>query len=342
MAFGEHRLQFLHISDLHAQGPREKEHWRRRRVLGDAWQRNLETILAEEGPVHFVFFTGDAADRGKPAECDEATGFFHALLTELHLEPDRLFVVPGNHDVTTSCMSKVWRERYGRRYYHFVYRDVLFLVLNTDDPPGAPGGIGPDQIADVRKALDENRGVRWTVVFLHRPLWDEPGGDKTGWPEVEKALADRPYTVFAGHVHSFRKYVRQGRDFYQLATTGGGSGPYSSENKPRVRVLILLGAVYILALVAVLTALTLWGEPWQLVPVPAGMWVVVTAFYALVPRHFYRSPRLKPDVSIRWISVGRLTYITLLFTGLAWLCRLTAEPWGLYYLVLWCLPLGSF
>jgi hypothetical protein len=36
MAYGQYRLQFLHISDLHAKGPLEKEPWRRRRVLGDA------------------------------------------------------------------------------------------------------------------------------------------------------------------------------------------------------------------------------------------------------------------------------------------------------------------
>jgi hypothetical protein len=133
------------------------------------------------------------------------------------------FYVPGNHDLTNEVMSAIWRQRYGRRYYHFVYRDVLFLVLNSEDPAGGVNGIGPDQLAYVRRALEENRGARWTVVCLHRPLWNEPQLDKNGWLAVEAALADRPYTVFAGHIHSFRKYVRQGRDYYQLATTGGNS-----------------------------------------------------------------------------------------------------------------------
>jgi hypothetical protein len=133
------------------------------------------------------------------------------------------FYVPGNHDLANPAQARVWRERHGRRHYHFVYRDVLFLVLNSEDRPDPAGGIGPDQLTDVRRALEENRSARWTVVCLHRPLWDDPQAEKTGWPEVEQALADRPYTVFAGHVHSFRKTVRQGRDYYQLATTGGES-----------------------------------------------------------------------------------------------------------------------
>ena len=81
MAQGQYRLQFLHISDLHAKGPDEREPWRRRRVLGDAWLRNLETLIEEEGPVQFVFFTGDAAQSGKPEEYAEVTDFFRPSVT---------------------------------------------------------------------------------------------------------------------------------------------------------------------------------------------------------------------------------------------------------------------
>ncbi|HEY7329547.1 MAG TPA: fatty acid desaturase [Gemmataceae bacterium] len=131
------------------------------------------------------------------------------------------------------------------------------------------------------------------------------------------------------------RYIRM-RAHY--ATTGGGGGPYTVHN-PRTRFLILFGAVYVLSLAAILTILTMRDEWLLSIIVPAAMWAVAMSLYALVPRHFYRSPRLKPDVSIRWISCGRLTYVTLLFTALACLCQLTDEPWGLYYLILWCLPM---
>ena len=58
-----HRLRILHLSDLHARGPRETGTWRRRRVLGDAWERNLADLL-QDGPIDLVCFTGDAADWG--------------------------------------------------------------------------------------------------------------------------------------------------------------------------------------------------------------------------------------------------------------------------------------
>src|SRR5262249_52492987 len=47
--------------------------------------------------------------------------------------------------------------------------------------------------------------------------------EKSGWPEVEKLLAGRPYTVFVGHVHRYQRFVRNGQRYYQLATTGGAS-----------------------------------------------------------------------------------------------------------------------
>lgn len=136
------------------------------------------------------------------------------------------FYVPGNHDLANLEMAAYWKQKFGRSYYHFVYRNVLFLCLNSDDPPvkeGNTGQLSPEQIAYVKKALDENRSVRWTFVMLHKPVWAMQLVDKSGWPEVESLLAGRNYTVFAGHVHRFQKFVRNGQRYYQLATTGGGS-----------------------------------------------------------------------------------------------------------------------
>ena len=73
---------------------------------------------------------------------------------------------------------------------------------------------------ELKKTLADNGKVRWTIVFVHRPLWNSA---KSNWGEVEKTLGARPYTVFCGHLHRFQKYVRNGRNYYQLATTGGVS-----------------------------------------------------------------------------------------------------------------------
>jgi hypothetical protein len=81
--------------------------------------------------------------------------------------------------------------------------------------------MGAAQLDYIRETLEKNKGVRWTLIFLHNPLWTTKP-DENGWAGVEKALGDRPYTVFAGHVHQYCKYNRHGRDYYTLPTTGGG------------------------------------------------------------------------------------------------------------------------
>ncbi len=149
------------------------------------------------------------------------------------------FYVPGNHDLSNVFEHKVWKERYGRTYYHFVYRDVLFLALSSEDEIPAAGDAKDDkkqtpkvgsyisqkQRDYVKKTLQDYPNVRWTMVFIHKPLWALPEIEKSGWLDVEKSLAEggRKYSVFAGHVHRFQKFIRNGMNYYQLATTGGGS-----------------------------------------------------------------------------------------------------------------------
>ncbi len=47
------------------------------------------------------------------------------------------FYLPGNHDINNPPSVAVWRERLGgsREYYHFRYKDTLFLMVSTEDPP---------------------------------------------------------------------------------------------------------------------------------------------------------------------------------------------------------------
>ncbi len=150
------------------------------------------------------------------------------------------FYTAGNHDMGNRVMLRAWSERFGPSYYHFTYKDVLFLVLNSELFPGAAGGgrdfATPDeqarQMAYVEAALREHRDVRWTFVFLHQPFWEmgtgegedgEDSGVNPDWRRVEAWLEGRPHTVFAGHLHRYHHEERHGHDRITLATTGGAS-----------------------------------------------------------------------------------------------------------------------
>lgn len=169
----------------------------------------------------FVMSVGDliegyTKDRQKiDREWDEFQGFIAKLQMPF-------FFVPGNHDYSNPEMAKVWKERFGRDYYSFVYRDVLFVCLNSQEPE--MHHIGEEQAKWLERTLAEHPDVRWTLVFLHSPLWEESYPTDRGWQRIEKALGDRKHTVFSGHFHSYMKRFRNDHRYYTLATTGGGSG----------------------------------------------------------------------------------------------------------------------
>jgi hypothetical protein len=153
--------------------------------------------------------------------------------SEFQSRIDRLempfFYCAGNHDISNAAMGEEWNRKFGRSYYSFVYHDVLFLVLNSEDLPekGRPYQIGTAQQKWAIEEIDRHPDVRWTFVFLHKPTWTYTGQEedpaRLGWQSIEDALVSRQYTVFAGHKHKYTRYLKDGRDYIMLATTGGGS-----------------------------------------------------------------------------------------------------------------------
>ena len=93
-----------------------------------------------------------------------------------------VFYTGGNHDLTNPVMWDVFEQRYGRRYYHFVYKNTLFLVLNTEDN-------SPQQQWELKKIRDEAlqaiEAEGWEVFGEHG-LWpfgtaqDRAGGPAAG------------------------------------------------------------------------------------------------------------------------------------------------------------------
>jgi calcineurin-like phosphoesterase family protein len=222
------------------------------------FERSLQAVNRLQP--RFVFGVGDqiegfASDRAAlAAQWDE----FESLIDE-QLD-SRFFYVVGNHDVYDELSSSVWSQRRGAAYYSMRYKDVLFLVLSTEDPfvelsadtkaradrmkrafrsdpegtqrrileavkarptpmklPGSVQ-ISDNQLAFAEKALGDNQDVRWTFVLLHKPAWQY---QSHAFEQVERLLADRDYTVIAGHEHYYQHEQRRGRDYITMATCGG-------------------------------------------------------------------------------------------------------------------------
>ena len=89
-----------------------------------------------------------------------------------------------------------------------------------NERPKLPGqvAISEAQVAWVKEVLAANPRVRWTILLMHKPAWEY---DSPAFTRIEQLLADRPYTVIAGHEHYFNYTRRRGRDLVTMATTGG-------------------------------------------------------------------------------------------------------------------------
>jgi hypothetical protein len=80
----------------------------------------------------FVMTVGDMIEGGTEDQVQLACEWdeFDNRLEALHAP---FFHLAGNHDLTNLAQRQAWETRYGQRYYHFRYRDVLFLILDTQD-----------------------------------------------------------------------------------------------------------------------------------------------------------------------------------------------------------------
>lgn len=182
--------------------------------------------------------------------------------------------ISGNNELTHPTVRDFWNDRYGPRYSFLRYRDALFLFLDSEDmsdarmrtyfedrseairlfgegkreeaaasaymsaPERNNGAIGTDQAAYFTDALAEHTDVRWTFLFVHKPVWRNSGesGEGGAFADIETALKDRPYTVFTGHFHKVGLEERMGRDYIALATTGGALIPNSDASFDHVTV----------------------------------------------------------------------------------------------------------
>ncbi len=181
----------------------------------------------------------------------------------------------GNHDLSSDFEREVWAERYGPHFYHFRYKNVLFLVLDSEDmtddrrkelvqlrldaielhktegaeaalasPYGqsaekTTGAVGEAQADYFVQVLADNADVRHTFVFVHKPVWD---AKSSPYFRIEAALQDRPFTAFNGHVHAYSYKKRNGHDHLQLATTGGAFFPELGMSEDHVTLVTVDGS----------------------------------------------------------------------------------------------------
>jgi predicted phosphodiesterase len=98
-------VRWLHISDFHLKADDAYDH----DTVLDALITSIPTLMRRFGKVDLVIASGDIAFSGKKGEYARAEAFFSKLLSAVGLGRERLFLVPGNHDIDRSLNSGLSR-----------------------------------------------------------------------------------------------------------------------------------------------------------------------------------------------------------------------------------------
>jgi len=154
----------------------------------------------------------------------------------------KIYFVPGNHDFQTPLTTRYFKEMTGQKeaYFSFDYKDVTFIILNTD-APGRVGEIAGEQLKWLENELEMKKDSRAVFVFMHRPLFsfllpnaDQKGdlaepmynfvSEKARWSVIDLLTRYKVTAVFAGHEHLYYRTDYEGIPFITL---GGGGATFS-------------------------------------------------------------------------------------------------------------------
>jgi len=103
-------VTWLHLSDLHFKVGSELITYNQAVVLNALWEDIARQISNGLQP-DFIVFSGDVAFSGSKKEYDAAAdSFFEPLLEVTGLPKERLFVIPGNHDVDRKRINTTFAE----------------------------------------------------------------------------------------------------------------------------------------------------------------------------------------------------------------------------------------
>jgi len=234
-------------------------------VIGDRTgganvQRTFEIAIAQLNLLQpeFVINVGDLIEgySDDPAELNAEWDESDKMLAKLNMPFVR---TPGNHDIANETAQQVWRDRYGASYYHFVYKDALFMVLDSENPPRvAPEGIKEKleeynrlQTEDPAKAQELLEGfMKEESVIMYLAQVIEFGDDQKAWikktladnpdvrwtflflhepawekenkhfEEIQGMLKDRKHTFLAGHLHYYDYDLIDGTDHITMGPAG--------------------------------------------------------------------------------------------------------------------------
>ena len=176
---------------------------------GFAWNRTLNTALAENPDVSFVISAGDQVNKtGKPKEEEYAAYLSAEVLSSLPVA-----TTIGNHDSLNADYAYHFNNPnttdYGKTEaggdYYYSYGEGLFIVLNTNNYNVA------EHAEAIKEAVAAYPDAKWRIVTIHQDIYGSglDHSDTDGMilrtqltPVFDENDID---VVLQGHDHTYRR-----------------------------------------------------------------------------------------------------------------------------------------
>lgn len=120
------KLTWLHISDLHF---KEGDNYDSE-VVTRSLINSVKELCESENNCYpdIIFLTGDVAYSGKSSEYEKASAFLDSLLEKTKCTKDKLFIIPGNHDLDRNS------GQFLQRTLNSEEESMIFFAPNTERP----------------------------------------------------------------------------------------------------------------------------------------------------------------------------------------------------------------
>jgi len=183
----------------------------------------IEKINSLDVPPAFLLHTGDLTHLSKAEEFDTLEQSLKSLKT------DRIFYVPGEHDVLNDN-GQQYRDRFakgtkGDGWYSFEHSGTHFIglvnVMNLK--AGGLGNLGTDQLEWLEQDVKHVKSSTPIVLFAHIPLWSVYPDWGWGTDDSAQALSYLKrfgsVTVLNGHIHQTMQKVEGKVTFHTAMST---------------------------------------------------------------------------------------------------------------------------
>jgi metallophosphoesterase superfamily enzyme len=117
------KLKILHLSDFHFTAVNAMQD-----IVMSSLSRQIESICNKESKPNILIITGDIAFGGKKEEYEIAKVFIDKIAEFCEISNDKIFIIPGNHDVERKKLIDEHKEW----WYNFKNEKELSGIINSE------------------------------------------------------------------------------------------------------------------------------------------------------------------------------------------------------------------